>query len=239
MAFKPYEQLPGGFSPTDGTIDFYARVSTLIDAGSVVLDLGAGRAGWYEDDSNQFRRDTRLLKGRAAKVIAVDVDCAVLENKSADECFLMKENQIPLADESVDLIIADYVLEHIEDPLLFFHEINRVLKKGGKFCARTPHKINYVSVFALLIKNTFHSKFLKKVQPNRKEMDVFPTAYKMNTKRDLKRLFIGYDNRSFIFRADPEYYFGSQLMFMFLKAFHCFLPSSVCGNLFVFLQKTS
>ena len=64
-----------------------------------------------------------------------------------------------------------------------FSQINSCLKKGGWFCARTPHKFSYVAIGASILKNSLHTKLLKYVQPSRKEVDVFPTHYKMNTKK--------------------------------------------------------
>lgn len=33
----------GGFTDVDGTVAFYTRVQSLVEAGSVVLDVGCGR----------------------------------------------------------------------------------------------------------------------------------------------------------------------------------------------------
>ncbi len=40
---------------------------------------------------------------------------------------------LPLKDGTVDLVICLNTLHHLEDPLPFFNEVARVLKKGGKF----------------------------------------------------------------------------------------------------------
>ena len=53
MSFNPSKNMVGGFTDNDGTIDFYLRVNSLINKDSIVLDLGAGRAAWYEDDKCQ------------------------------------------------------------------------------------------------------------------------------------------------------------------------------------------
>ena len=50
MLFDPYKNMVGGFSPNDGTIGFYLRVNSIVERDSVVLDLGAGRAAWFNDD---------------------------------------------------------------------------------------------------------------------------------------------------------------------------------------------
>jgi hypothetical protein len=42
---------------------------------------------------------------------------------------------------------------------------------------------------ARLVPNRRHAKVLESVQPGRREKDVFPTAYKMNTRHALAELF--------------------------------------------------
>ncbi len=47
-------------------------------------------------------------------------------------------HEIPFADESFDLIIAQAVLEHVLDPFLCVREMHRVLKDKGLIYAETP-----------------------------------------------------------------------------------------------------
>ena len=58
----------------------------------------------------------------------------------------MNVNKVNCPNEYFDVIVADYVLEHIEDTKEFFLEINRLLKPGGWLCARTPHKFNFFHI---------------------------------------------------------------------------------------------
>jgi len=234
--YHPGSKFIGGFTPTDGTIEFYARIKALIRPEYRVLDLGAGRAEWFEDDNCAYRRDIRLLKGRVAEVIAVDVDDAVLKNRTSDRNLVIKD-KIPLPDESVDVIIADYVLEHVVDPTAFADEVHRLLRPGGIFCARTPHKYNYVSIGARLFKNKNHIRLLRRLQPSRKPEDIFPTAYKLNTLRDIRAFFSQFDDQSYVIRSDPAYFGGSSTMFGLLECLHHFAPRWFSGNVLVFMRR--
>ena len=235
-SFNPNVNKVGGYSENDGTIDFHSRINCLIKDDSVVLDYGAGRGAWAKDEI-VFRKKTRNLKGKVKKVYACDVDKAVYLNKNVDEILAMKNGNVMAPDESMDIIIVDYVLEHIENPRKFFREINRLLKPGGWFCARTPHKFNLISLFAILIKNNYHSFFLKYVQPDRKEKDIFPTYYKLNTLKKLNQIFKNYNDKSFIYRSEPSYYFGKKIIFYLQKILCNFLLDPLLGNLFIFKQK--
>lgn len=235
--FYPEEKYIGGFSPNDGTIDFYGRVRSLLSPDSVVLDIGAGRGGWFESDDCDYRKSVRTLKGHAKEVIGADVDPAVLENRSTDRNLLINGGTIELPSESVDIVIADYVLEHVDDPGSFAQEIKRILKPGGYFCARTPHKWHYISLLAKMVKNAHHSRIIRGVQPNRADLDIFPTKYKMNTVNSLVQNFEGFRNATFMFRGDPAYFWGRKAVFQALLLMHRVLPSIFVGTMFVFLRK--
>lgn len=237
MSYNPYDDYPGGFSENDGTIDFYSRINALIREDMTILDLGAGRGAWYENDTNYYRRALRTLQGKVQRVVAVDIDEAVLENRTSDEQYLIKDGEIPLGDRVADMVIADYVLEHVDDVVHFAHEVDRVLKPGGWFCARTPHKYSYVSIAARLLRNPYHTSVLSKVQPGRKESDIFPTLYKMNTMKVIGKQFSRYKNFSFCFQTDPAYYFGSRRIFKCQRYLHQVTPKSFSGNIFAFLLK--
>lgn len=234
--FNPAENKVGGFTENDGTIDFYARVNSLINKDLVVLDYGAGRGGW-ENDKCKYRKEIRALRGKAKKLYASDIDEAVLLNKNVDQSLLMKGNKVNVKDNFFDIVIADYVMEHIKDPYEFAIEVNRILKPGGWFCARTPHKFSLISISARIIKNQFHKNLLRYVQPDRYAVDIFPTFYRLNTLKDLKNFFPKYRDMSFIYRTDPSYYFGNKYIFKLQRLLKPILISPLIGNLFIFKQK--
>ncbi len=235
-SFNPNSNKVGGYSENDGTIDFYSRINCLINKDSRVLDFGAGRGSWSEDKV-LFRKQTRLLKGKVMRVCACDIDASVYSNQNVDEILKIENGRVSASNESFDILIADYVLEHIENPKDFAKEVDRLLKPGGWFCARTPHKYSLISFFAVLIKNKYHKSVLKFVQPERKAIDIFPTYYKMNTLREIRKYFKGYLDKSFIYRSEPTYFFGNRMIYFLQKFFGIFLIDPIVGNLFIFKQK--
>jgi len=228
------------FTSIDGTIEFYNRVNSLLDQPMTVLDFGAGRAAWYSDDIDKYKFKLRLMKGKVEKVIGCDLDSAIFENKSVDESVLINENEpLPFGDEVFDIIVSDWTFEHIANPEHIANEFHRILKKGGWVCARTRNKFSYISLITKIIKNPYHSKILKYVQPERKEIDVFPTTFKLNSVRDISKYFKKNEFNNFTYRyeAEPSYYFNKKIIFLLKLLLDRYLPSVMKSCLFVFLKK--
>ena len=236
--FKPGKNLLGGYHELDGTIEFYGRINAILKKSDSVLDLGAGRGSWYSTDNCSYRREIHDLKKKVKYLVGIDIDDAVLENPTTHKNLTMSENKIPLESNSMDIIVADWVLEHVQNPNEFISEIDRVLKPGGIFCARTPHKYKYVSLFASLIKNKIYLKLLKFIQPQRKERDIFPTAYKLNTLQTIRRKFKNYKDFSYLYTSHPSYYAENQILFKLFAFFHKVLPAVMVSEIFVFSQKS-
>jgi SAM-dependent methyltransferase len=230
----------GGFSHVDGTVQFYLRVNALLRPEFRVLDLGAGRGWWLESDPGDFRRQLRLLRGKVAQVVGQDLDPIVATNASLDAAVTTRAGErLPFDDGHFDLVLADYVLEHVEDPGFVAGEICRLLKPGGWFCARTPNRWGYVSIAARMLRNENHAPLLRLAQPDRKELDIFPTVFRMNSMADLRRLFpsSSFENFSYYYQAEPSYHFNSRTVFAAMRWLDKLLPNSLKGNLFVFLRR--
>lgn len=236
--YDPADEMLDGYTSQDGTVEFYCRVNAIIQPEFKVLDLGVGRGSWYYAEKSSYKRGLREFRGKVREYIGADVDAAALSNPTTHRNVLIKDGVLPFDDGEVDLIICDYVLEHIVNVEPFKTEVQRVLKRGGFFCARTPHALNYVALFARVVKNSSHMKWLRWVQPERKTEDAFPTAYRCNSVRAITRCFSGWDNFSYIYVAEPAYYFGRKSIYLLMNLIHRLAPSAVTGCLFIFLRKT-
>lgn len=230
----------GGYTSVDGTIEFYGRVASIIDRSMAVLDFGAGRAAWFEDDSCHYRRSLRDLNGRVARIVGCDIDDAIFKNDNVDERIKIDDGErLPFEDQTFDLIISDYTFEHIENPGEIADEFHRILKSGGWICARTPNKYSYISLLTRLVRNAQHARVLKYAQPDRDAVDVFPTVFLLNSKRDVSRYFDSarYEDFTYRYEAEPAYFFNSKLVFALMLFMNRLLPSVLKSNLFIFLRK--
>ena len=68
---------------------------------------------------------------------AVGVD--VVSRQGIDIVHNLNDFPWPLESNSFDVIIANHLIEHVDDIVTMMHEVARVLKPGGYFIGRTPH----------------------------------------------------------------------------------------------------
>lgn len=123
-----------------GTVMYAEHMTRYIAAQSlvtnkVVLDIACG-SGY----------GTQLLSKKAKKVTGVDIDKSSIDfakkNYSGNntEFILGGGEDIPLDDNSVDVVITFETIEHIKDYRKFLNEINRVLKNDGIAIVSTPNE---------------------------------------------------------------------------------------------------
>lgn len=178
---KRIEWLDQTFYPkTGGHWDddlFRERVLDQVgDRAPDLLDIGAGAGILPQMD----------FRDRAGRVCGIDPDARVSENPYLLEARQGHAEDIPYPDESFDIAIANNVLEHLPEPARVFREVYRVLRPGGVFMAKTPNRIHYVPLVASLTPHRFH-EWINRIRGRSKE-DTFPTLYRANTPRKVKRL---------------------------------------------------
>jgi SAM-dependent methyltransferase len=114
----------------------YNVVGQLDFTGKVVLEVGPGDI-----------RHLKYLKGKPAKYLLADVSSDMmqfartrLEGKDIPlQCLLLERNQpLPIADQSVDVIVSFYSLEHLYPLGSYLDDMCRVLKPGGTLIGAIP-----------------------------------------------------------------------------------------------------
>lgn len=163
----------------NGTVIFYDWVRRFTAPDTRILNLGAGPP---------TRNPLRVFKGEIASVVGADIDPIVLYNDELDDAVVIRDGQLPLEDESFDLILSDYVLEHVEDPGIFMAEAFRVLARGGSFFFRTPNRRHYVATVARLTPHWFHRLVANRARKLPADAhEPWPTFYRLNTGAEVDR----------------------------------------------------
>ena len=147
------------------------HLDAALRPGSVVLDAGCGRT-------------TRLrnYRDRIVRLVGVDVDeAAGRENPYLDEYVVADlDGRLPFADDSFDLVYANFVVEHLEDPEAAFAEWRRILRTNGRLVVVTSNRANPLMALADRLPQRLRVA-VKLHGAGARERDVFPTRYRANT----------------------------------------------------------
>jgi len=87
-----------------------------------------------------------LNLGAGAKIRKGTINIDVTQYEGIDQVIDLGSYPWPWADESVDGIYADHVIEHLEDPYKFIRECIRILKKGGFLRMCLPHSSSVTNI---------------------------------------------------------------------------------------------
>ncbi len=173
--------------------DWYeALVFDLVTEETNWLDVGCGRSMFPSNPAG-----AGLLARRCRRLVGLDPSDIVQENPFLHEraqCLLQDYR----TDERFDLVTARMVVEHITDPAMALMALARLTKPGGRIVIYTVEKLSPVTLVSAITPIGFHHA-VKKVLWGAEERDTFPTVYRMNTRRTLRRLFeaAGFREESF------------------------------------------
>lgn len=232
------------FSRLDGTIIFFSFVKAAIKRTRAkrVMDFGAGRGQVFHDrdkpDASLFKLELMDLREGGAEVWACDVDPVVKDHPASHhQVMIGPDGKLPFDDDFFDVIASDVTFEHVSNPEIVAAELKRVVRPGGYICARTPNKYGYVTLAARIVPNRHHVGVLRHVAPVKEARDVFPTVFRMNSVRDIRRLFSGCEVLWYRDSAGPSYYFDNSLLYRLFSLLHKLLPNALATSLCVFIRK--
>lgn len=184
---------PGFFEVIKGAHDpAYALSTRLLDlpehSGEAVLELGCGMGL----DVVEYLR-------HGLRVAAVDLSPRSLEltRRLLDQqgmrarLLLADAERLPLAEESFDLVVARGVLMYTPDEARVVGEIYRVLKPGGRFLAILHNRRSWFVTLARLSGT------------NRYSEGEDPPINRVHSRRQVRRLFSGFDRLGIVYDKYP------------------------------------
>ena len=144
------------------------------------LELGCGHhilARWM---SSSEQREHELVSATKLTV-GIDISYSSLRNhRSIPVRTVGTVEALPFRDGSFDVVSANMVMEHVIGPEAALAEIHRVLSPGGIFIFHTPNVWNYQFAIARWLPQGLKNKLVWLLE-RRREEDVFPTAYRINS----------------------------------------------------------
>lgn len=139
--------------------------------GAVVLDAGCGRT-----------TRLRFFRDRIQRLVGIDADePAGRENPSVDEFVPANlDERLPFDDASFDLVYANFVVEHLEDPAAAFGEWRRLLRPDGRVVIVTSNRASPAMALGARLPARVRLG-IKRRGAGAAARDVYPTRYRANT----------------------------------------------------------
>ncbi len=213
-----YESKPGWRSLYDQWLEL---VATHLADNCTVLEIGGGPTHSL----------TRLLRSKAERLIGLDVDPVIRDNPFLDLPVVYDGGEfLAIPDDHIDVVVADWVNEHISNPVLHFCEVSRVLKPGGCYIFRTVNLYHYKALGAHLVPHSLQvplARWLRHSAPD--AYDPYKVFYRANTRRRIESLCAqaGMEVRSYsTIESIPAYGWAARPLFFLFMGYERLVNSS-------------
>ena len=133
----------------DYYIPVWEDVISMLESVPQVIDIGCG--------SGKF--SSFLYKNFKTSLIGIDGNEYALEKAKLngfEKTFIVKDfnkDQLPLKDQSHELVFCKDVLEHLLDPIFLLWQINKIMKTGGKLLVHVPNHFPILGRIKFLLNN--------------------------------------------------------------------------------------
>ena len=207
---------------------FNDSLRELQDSSFTCLDVGCGEMSELSEDL--------IFKTKIGSDILFPVD-----TKLFDFPFLQSDlYSFPFKDQSLDIILLRFVVEHIEFPDKAFEEISRILKPNGKILILTTNIKSPIIFIPKIIPYSIRKKIILKIF-GANDDDIFPTYHRLNSLKAIKKLNKSFQVKKWFYVQDINW--SSKTMFYIFLIWHLFAKWTnlkiLRSNFIVLLQKSN
>jgi ubiquinone/menaquinone biosynthesis C-methylase UbiE len=115
--------------------EWLEKTLSTIPCGLSILDAGAGECQ-YKKWCRHLQYTSQDFNQYTGKDSAVGLQMSSWNNTGID--IVCDVAEMPLADETFDVVMCTEVLEHVPNPVKVIRELSRVLKQGGMLIVTAP-----------------------------------------------------------------------------------------------------
>ncbi len=179
-------------------------ITALAKPYTTLLDIGCGRMSLASDPMRAMRY-----------TIGIDLDLRDLKNNHSISFPVGAEGgALPFAARSFDLVLGQWVIEHLPVPQRLFQEMARVLRTDGRIVLFTTNANNYIPWLSRVLTPGWQQRLVKRFL-HRLNCETFPVFYRANTPKKLGQLAraAGLALESCVFVGSPFYLAFSPTLF--------------------------
>lgn len=205
------------------------QVAAVTNTTTLLLDIGCGRMSLAEE----------AIK-TANQSVGIDLmHSDLIYNETMDIKALANAGTLPFPDATFDVLISQWVVEHFDDPMAAFKEMNRVLRPGGYLVFLTTNANNYIPLFSRLVPNRLQNFLIHRLL-RRPVHESFPTFFRANTRRSIHRIAknTGFELDQIEYVGNPFYLAFNVLLFRFALFFEKITDTKSLNSLKLYLLAT-
>jgi ubiquinone/menaquinone biosynthesis C-methylase UbiE len=173
------------------------HIRAVLDETTHVLDVGCGRGSLAEKTIQ-----------KSTWSVGIDlVHNDLMHNTTVQSVAVANAGALPFANDSFEVLVSQWVVEHFNAPKTAFSEMARVLKSDGHLVFLTTNARNYIPLLSRLIPERVRRFILEKIL-RRPAHESFPTFYRANSRRAIQKIaaHAGFTVEKIDYVANPFYF---------------------------------
>src|ERR1700680_3720497 len=149
------------------TTNYPSIVGRYAHGGRVIVDVGGGAQCAFTSEC------------QGSHIIAVDISQSELNKNRdvADRRVADVTSEIPLSDNSVDIVASRFVAEHLKGVGRYAEEAYRILKPGGVFITLFPNKYAPFSLVNRVLPASLARRVAYALKDGAEQYGIFPAYY--------------------------------------------------------------
>jgi ubiquinone/menaquinone biosynthesis C-methylase UbiE len=201
---KPVFPKGSYFDSAKTTLDVYDEILlSLVNSEHVLLDAGCGKKSMVQRYSKQFRYS-----------VGMDVSPeAIAQNKGFSAFVVGDASRLPFQSGVFDVVVSQWMIEHIGKIDEVVAEFGRVLKRGGSLVVATNSKYHPMMFLSSILPTRLRDWMKVRIFPSYIDEDTFPTYYRFNSLGDIDRLMTkaGFERKYASYLGAPFFMFNKLL----------------------------